>query len=172
MAALPSQTGGVDEDEGAVAAGEDGVDRVPGGAGRLRDDHAVLPDECVDGARLADVRPSEDGDADRVFGDLRAGGTAGQPFEDRVQEVARAVPVHRRDRHRLAQSQAVELVDHLVCAARIVDLVRDHGTGRPEAAEQIGHFLVARRDAGLGVDDEEDEIGFLDRGASLFRDLA
>jgi hypothetical protein len=65
----------------------------------------------------------------------------------------------------------MELVN-LVCSSRVVDLVRDQDDRTPRAPEQIGHLLVTGRDPGLGVDDEEDEVGLLDRGSRLLRDLA
>ena len=45
---------------------------------------------------------------------------------------------------------------------RVVELVRDdeHGAARP--TEDLGQLLVAGRDAGSRVDDEEDEVGLLD----------
>ncbi len=54
---------------------------------------------------------------------------------------------------------------------RIVDLVREHEHGLPGRSQRPGQILVARRDAGACVDDEQDEIGFLDRGARLPGDL-
>ncbi len=70
LATFPAQTRGVDEEERAIAAPEHGVDRVARRARDVRDDDPFLSDERVQKARLADVRPTEDRDADRVLPDL------------------------------------------------------------------------------------------------------
>ena len=85
-------TGGVDEDESAIPAPEDGVDRIAGRARRLRHDHAVVTQDCVQQRRLADVRPPEDRNADRIVGSLLAPG-AGKLLHDHVEEIATSVPV-------------------------------------------------------------------------------
>ena len=56
-------------------------------------------------------------------------------------------------------------------AARIVDLVREHDHGPLRGAEDHGELLVARRDPGARVDDEQHEIGLVDRGLRLLGDL-
>src|SRR3954463_10718647 len=63
---LASQAGRVDEDEGALAALQHGVHGVAGGARDLAHDQPLAAEERVDEARLADVRPAEDRNADRV----------------------------------------------------------------------------------------------------------
>ena len=87
---------------------------------------------------------------------------ARQPADDLVEEVARAVPVERRDRNRVAEAEAVEL-ERLEVAARVVELVREHEHRPPRQAEDLGELLVPGRDARPGVDDEEHEVGLLDR---------
>ena len=91
--ALAADARGVDEDEGAIAAFEDGVDRVAGRAGRLRHDHAVVAEDRVQERRLADVRPPEDRDANRIVRSLLAAGSR-QLLDDDVQEVTAAVSLH------------------------------------------------------------------------------
>ena len=41
----------------------------------------------------------------------------------------------------------------------------------PDAAQDVGDLLVAGRDSRLRVDDEDDEVGLLDRAARLLGDL-
>ena len=48
-------------------------------------------------------------------------------------------------------------------ASRIVDLVREHDHRRLRDAQDLRQLLVPGRDAGSRVDDEEDEVGLLDR---------
>jgi hypothetical protein len=82
--ALAPQPCGVDEDERPPVAAQDGVDRVPRRPRRVRDDHALAPEERVQEARFADVRPAEDRDADRFLPrHLRR--RAGQQLDDRIQ---------------------------------------------------------------------------------------
>src|SRR5207248_10242701 len=108
LLSLAAEAGSVDEDEGAVASLEDGVDRVAGRAGLLGDDHALLAEERVQKARLADVRAAEDRDANRLLADpLRS--RAGQHRHDRVEQVAAAVAMDRGDRDRIAEPEPVEL---------------------------------------------------------------
>ncbi len=66
VAPLAPQAGRVDQDERALAALEHGVHRVAGRARDLAHDQPLAAQERVDEARLADVRPAEDRDADRV----------------------------------------------------------------------------------------------------------
>ena len=72
LLALAAQAGGVDEDERLVAALQHRVDRVARRPGTLGDDHPLLAEERVQERRLADVRPAEDRDADRLLADLGA----------------------------------------------------------------------------------------------------
>ena len=94
-APLAAQAGGVHEHERAVAALEHRVDRIAGRAGNLGDDHSLASEQLVHEARLADVRPAEDRDADRVVRQLGPGRLSVhlQVVEDLVEEVAGSVPV-------------------------------------------------------------------------------
>ena len=124
----------------------------------------LLSHQRVEQARLPDVRPPEDRDADRVLRDLRPLRGAREALEDRVEQVARAVTVQPRDRQGLAEAEAVELVD-LVGPGRVVELVRDQEHRTVGAAQQLRDLLVAGRHSGLRVHDEQDEVGLVDRGA-------
>ena len=55
-----------------------------------------------------------------------------EPRHDLVEKISRAVTVERGERDRVAEPESVEL-DGLEVAARVVDLVRDHGDGLFEA---------------------------------------
>src|SRR5438034_8538943 len=72
MLPLPAKSGRVDEDERAVAALEDGVDRVARRSRNLGDDDSLAADDRVEVRRLAHVRMTEDRDADRIRADRRA----------------------------------------------------------------------------------------------------
>ena len=146
------------------------VDRVARRPGDVGDDHALLAEQRVQERRLADVRPAEDRDADRLVADDRLG-PARQLRHDLVEQVARAVPVQRGERHGVAEAEPVEL-DRLEVAARVVDLVREHDHGLAGGPQDRRELLVARRDPGPRVDDEEHEIGLVDRRARLSRDVS
>jgi hypothetical protein len=47
---------------------------------------------------------------------------------------------------------------------RMIDLVHDQNDGALRTAQETGQFLVDRAQAVLGVDGEEDKIGFAHRG--------
>ena len=142
---------------------------VAGRSRLLGDDHALLAEQRVEEARLARVRPPEDRDADRVL--ARLGRAApGEAGDDRVEQVARAVSVHRGERNRVAEAEPVEL-QRVRLAPGLVDLVRDQEDRLVRVPEDRRQLLVARRDPGPGVDDEEDEVGFGDRRPRLVGDL-
>ena len=129
--------------------------------GHLGDDDAFAPDERIQERRLADVRPAEDRDPDGLLPDGPLAVTR-QAAHDLVEEVARAVAVERRDRNRVAEAETVEL-QGLEIAAWVVELVREDEHGPPRHAQDLGELLVSRRHTGFRIDDEEDEVGFLDR---------
>ena len=97
------------------------------------------------------------------------GATAGQFVDDPVEQVPGPVAVKSGDRDRVAETESVKL-ERLVVPQRVVDLVREHEDRLSRATEDLGHLLVAGRDAVLRVDDEEDEIGFLHSATSLIHD--
>ena len=122
--------------------------------GHLGDDHALLAEQRVQQARLADVRPAEDRDADRLLADLLRP-AAREHRHDRVEQVAGAVAVQGRERHRVAEPEPVELERERVLR-RVVDLVREQEHRLVRAAQDRGELLVAGRDPGARVDDEQD----------------
>ena len=91
--------------------------------------------------------------------------------DDLVEQVAGAVPVQAGDRDRVAEPELVQLERERLLL-RIVDLVRDHEHRLLRLAEDLRDLLVARRDAGLRVEHEEDDVGLRDRLARLVGDRA
>ena len=118
---------------------------------------------------MPDVRAAEDRDADRLLPD-RPLGLAREPRHDLVEEVAGAVPVEGRERDRVAEPEPVE-IERLVVAPRVVELVGENEHLAPRAAQDLGELLVAGSDPRSRVDDEEHEIGLLDRLPRLLGDL-
>src|SRR5207302_6938510 len=111
MPPLAPQTGRVDEHERPPVVLEDGVDRVARRSGDLGDDHALPSEQGVDEARLADVRPAEDRDTDRLLADLEptAPSYTGKLLDHVVEQVAGAVPVQAGDRDRVAEPEPVQV---------------------------------------------------------------
>ena len=142
LLAAPAQPRRVDEHEGRVAALQHRVDRVARRARDLGDDHPLAADELVQERRLADVRPPEDRDPDRLGAD-RDLARAGQARDDLVEQVAGAVAVQPRQGPRLAEPEPME-DGRVGIAARIVDLVREHDHRALGGAEDHGELLVAR----------------------------
>ena len=68
------------------------------------------------------------------------------------------VAVQARERERLAEAEPVELERERLLR-RVVDLVREHEHRLVRLAQDLRELLVARRDAGARVDDEEHEVG-------------
>ena len=70
----------------------------------------------------------------------------------------------------LAEAEPVELERERLLR-RVVDLVREHEHRLLRLAQDLRELLVARRDAGPRVDDEQHEVGLADRRARLLGDL-
>ena len=120
--------------------------------------------------RLADVRSAEDGDADRVL-HPRAAARSGSG--SRSTTSSRRSPVPWPWRLEIANgSPRPSRWNSWITSSRrrVVDLVRDEQHRLARAAEQVGDLLVARRDPLPRVDEEEHEVGLLDRGAGLLGD--
>jgi hypothetical protein len=142
------------------------VDRVARGARDVGHDEPLLAEEAVHERRLADVRPADDGDAQRL---RRLVVLLGETVRDLVEQVARARAVRRGDRNGVAGAEAVHVVE--VRALRVVDLVRDEQPRLAGVAQQIDDARVARVRANLRVGHEDDEIGLADGLHHLLADL-
>ena len=165
MPPLSPHARGVHEHERAVVGLEHGVDRVARRSRDVGDDQPLLAEQRVEEAGLADVGPPST--ATRIA----SSGTgcslaAGQPLEDGVEQVSRAMPVEAGDRHGLAEAERRELVCELGPAG-IVELVRDEQHRLACPAQDVGELGVARRQPCARVDDEEHEVGLLDRRPRL-----
>lgn len=144
------------------------VDAVAGGSCYLGDDVAILADEGVDDARLADIGASHDGEARQVVVDLLLGHVL-QFLQDDVEQVARAATRDCAHADRVAQSQLVKL-GSLVRSSAIVYLVGHEQDGHACAAQDLCHILVPVRDARLVVHHEEHQVGLVRGYAHLLAD--
>src|SRR5680860_75450 len=154
-----ADAGGVDEPPGLSAELDELVDRVDRRTGCVVHDHPVLTRELVQQRGLANVRATDDGDTARAANRLEVLGWAlGQRSEYGVQQVARAAPVQRGDRHRLAQTKVPQPVG-LGFGAQVVHLVRREYDGLAGLAEDPDDRLVMVGDPDPGVDHEHHGVG-------------
>ena len=97
------------------------IDRVAGGPGDRRNDGAFFPQQRVEQRTLSDVGAAHD--RQRQFAVGCGGGLLGrQLVDDRVEQVARAFAVDRRDRDRFSIAQPRELAGDLRQRARAIRL--------------------------------------------------
>jgi hypothetical protein len=164
--ALPPQPGGVDEDEIFAMIPHRSVDRVARRTRCVGHHEPILAEQAVHERRLAHVRPADDGDSQRAV-DLRR--RRRHAADDRVEQIARALPVDRRNGKHFFRAERVEL--EVVGGPRVVDLVRHHHPRPLRGTQHFGHVIVARMQASLGVDHEQEEIGFGDRLVNLAPDF-
>ncbi len=168
-ASRPSHSGGVDDAQFLFVPIHHGVDRVARRAGRGAHHHALFLEQTIDERRLPDVRPADDRDGDFIlvgdfwrvprrqqaphlvqkFGDARA--VLGGYFEDRL------------------EAHLVEL-ERAALRAAIVRFVDRENHRLAERTNLMRDFFVARHQTFAAVNDEHDEIGFLERAETLLDD--
>jgi hypothetical protein len=89
-----------------------------------------------------------------------------QQLHDAVEQVAGRTPVHAGHRERLAESERME--DGSIGLVLLgVDLVRHQDDRHVGPAESGRQHAVVLGDAGLGVDDEQDEVGVREGSVGL-----
>ncbi len=146
---LAADAGGVHQHELAGRGLPARVHRVHRGAGPRLDDHARLGEQGVhDRRRLA-----------------LAAGRRRQPRDDLVEQVADPEPALGGDRDRLAEAEAVEVVDDRV--ADLVHLVHDHQRRAAVAAQALADREVEIGEAALRVHQEHHQVGEPDRDLGL-----
>src|SRR4051794_10411192 len=167
---LPAHAGGVDDHQAAAVDLEREVDRVARRARDLGDDHALAAQEAVDQRRLADVRATDDREADDVVV-LLLGLALGEHVDDPVQQVPGPEPLGGGDRLRIAEPEAVE-VGGQRHVADVVDLVGGEDDRLGPAAQEVGELLVPGPGAGARVDDQDGDLGVVERRLGLLADRA
>ena len=88
-----------------------------------------------------------------------------------IQQIAGGDAVQRRERERLAEAERVVL-ERLVVAARIVQLVGHEQHGHARAPQAVGQLQSGGARSGLRVHQEDDEVGLRDGELGLPHDLA
>lgn len=89
---------------------------------------------------------------------------------DAVEEIVHATAVFGGGGDAVAEAEAGE-VGRGIIVVRAVGLVHDEDDVGIGFAEELGHFLVDRIDAGAGIDHEDDQVGGVHRDAGLEGDL-
>ena len=141
------------------------VHAVARGAGGLVNQHALGADHRVDERRLADVGTADHG---QVHGAGRDRGRRRRrrPRTQHLQHLGHAAAVLGRDRHRLAEAQAIEVGQRALLPAG-VDLVGGQHHRPLAAAQHAGDLGVERGHARPRVDDEEHQVGLVHRHQHL-----
>ena len=150
------------------------VDRVARGAGDLRGDDPLEPRQRVDERRLSHVRPPHHGDPRKV-GVLRVRlfpdvGPGGNPRDDRLEQFGYPRAVLGGNGMDRIDGEGVELGNAFPAFLR-VHLVRGEEDRLPPLAQHPGDLLVEGEQPVAGVDQEDDQVGFVDRPQDLPADL-
>ena len=141
--------------------------------GALEDDHPlILPGETIGRRALSDVRPPDDGDANRRF--ARDPSISSRSGEARAMTPG-SIRAHRRRRRRvrprprrcLGDPEAMELVHPILMMLRLIDLVDEQSQWLACTPQRMGDRFVLGQQAELAIDHEEDHVRRLDGRACL-----
>ena len=141
----------------------DGVPRGPGGVGNHE---PLLSEEPVDEGGFTDVGTTDDGDAQRVRNLL---GDSWDTLDEDVQHVPRILAIQRRYWDGIAGTELIKL--EKVGRGWIVDLIGNQHPRLPRLPEQLDYPRVARMQSRLRIDDEHQQIRFVNRLENLALDL-
>ena len=155
--ALAAQAGSIDERKYAVLVFDGGIHRVAGRTGDVGNDHALLPQDSVQQAGLADIRLADDGNIDDLalvllFLFLR------QMLKDGIQQVARAVSVHGRHLNRVAEAEVIKLIKIRRRVAQRIALIDAHDDRHIAALEHLCDVEVRCDHAGAHIGHENDAV--------------
>ncbi len=154
-ARLPAQPRRIDEDERSAVIAHRRVDRISRGAGLVRDDQPLLAEQTVDERRLADVGSADHGNPERV---VRLGFIRWKALHHRIEQIAGAAAVDRRNWYRLPGVEIVEL--KMIGRARIVHLVGDQHPRAAGVAQHLDHPRIVGMEPGPRIDDQHEEVSF------------
>ena len=145
--------------------------RIPRDAGLGADEQALLAEHPVDERGLAGIGAADDGDLQRairrvVVVSLLLVVELGQSLGKCVMQLADTLAMFGRERDWVAEAERERLVSAGQAGAAL-GLVGDEHHRAAGAAHQFGEGLVGGEDAGAGIDDEQHDVGFEDRGFGL-----
>ena len=168
--ALAANSGGVDQRSAARPAQTSWVSRlsrvVPGTS-------LTIDRSCPIKALSNRLLPTFGRPTIAILGPSVSGSSSNsrQRFDDAVEQIAGAGAVIGRDGDRIAEAELVKL-ERVVAALDIVGFVGDEDRRFVGAAKNIGDFMVAGGDARFGVDHQDDDVSFVDRGLRLLAGVA
>ncbi len=165
-----ADAGGVDDHEAVAVAVEEDVDGIARGAGDFGNDDARLSGEGVDEGGLAGVAFTDDGDFHFRDGFFFCAFEV-EALDDFGEEFVLALAGGAGDGDGVAEAEGEE-VGSLECEFFAIGFVGDEEDGFVFGAEEFGDDGVERDFAGLDIDDEEDELGFVDAEFDLAFDVA
>ena len=158
---LAAHTGRVDKEVLAPVVFKIAVDRVARRTRHVGDDHALLTEDAVEEAGLADVRLSDDGDLDDILVIFLAV-ILRKRLHAGVEQISRAVAVDGGDLDGIAEAEAVELIDLGVHAAGAVALVGSQHDRLSGALEHRRDLRVGGGEADRHIDHHDDHVCRLD----------
>ena len=152
--------GGVDEDELSLFVFHHGIRCVTGRAGNVGHDGTLFPGDAVHQRGLAYVRLADDRHVDGILIVLQLV-LRRQQVIDRIQHIAGAVTVRRRDGKRVADAQVIEFVQlHRRFTDRVALVDRQHH-GLATLLEHTCHGAVVCGHAAAHICHQHDHIGTL-----------
>ncbi len=162
---------GVNEDILVLAADDLAVYRVTGRTGDIGDYGTLLARNKVDERRFADIRLSDNGYLYSLL-ILGFGFLGGHKLENRVEKIARAVPVYRRYRYGVAETQIVELVKLGRGFAYAVVLIYSEDHGLAALGKHCRNVRIVRGNARCEVGHKDNTIRRLYGEHSLLAHLS
>jgi hypothetical protein len=164
MPASPD-SGRVDQPYSSALALDDRVDRVARRAGYFAHHGPLLAGKTIQETGLPDIRAAHDGDARvgsvRLFFRRRR-----ELRDDRIEKVARADALERRDGVQLPEPELIELRRLRLGPPRL-GLVRRHHDRLAASAQAVRDVVLDRKDPRLRVDHEHHDVGLVDRRLGL-----
>ena len=162
---------GIDEHEVAAVAMERHENAIARRAGHVARDDSLLPEQAIDECRLAHVGAADDGDANGAFaGIFRRRGLRLETGEHLVHQLFAALPVRRGDRHRLAETQGMEIAGDEI-EVEALALVERQRYGFARAPQLTQHEVVRGRQPLAHIREENQAVGFLYRLLGLLAHL-
>ena len=169
MLPLLAYPGGVDRDKRPPVALEPHVDAVARGPGNFADNHALLTRQRVDERTLSGVALAEQSDLHHRIR-RRGDPELGNRIVDKSVQFLSPQPRHGADGDRFSKPELHEFTD-AGGKMRRIDFVGNHAHATGVTADEVGGAAVERRDPVPNVDDEENQVGFVDRKLNLPLDV-
>ena len=159
--AAATQAGGIDEHHLFPIHLDDGVNRIARGTGDVVHDHAVLTQHGVEDGTLAHIRATDDAERRQAVDPLVVYLLdLGEALHKHVEEVSDAAAMQCRHAHHLAEAEAPQRLGAQLGLV-VVALVGHNDDGPVRATKPLGNLEVAGGGPRHGVDDEQDQIGFV-----------